>query len=111
MHEMDMDADTDTPRRKLGPGLSFARRGAIHLLFANTFGSPPEDSWGGKGGVAALIRRRLDIPSDSYRMIFRTLKVMRASWTPTRVRKVTMRRRMSEHAPVLLLLVAGGFSL
>ena len=74
MHEMDTDADTETPRRKLGPGLSFARRGAIHLLFANTFGSPPEDSWGGKGGVAALIRRRLDIPSDSYHMVFRTLE-------------------------------------
>ena len=76
MHEMEMDADADveTPRRKLGPGLSFARRGAIHLLFANTFGSPPKDSWGGKGGVAALIRRRLDIPSGLCKMVFRTLE-------------------------------------
>ena len=28
---MDTDADTETPQRKLGPGLSFARRGAIGL--------------------------------------------------------------------------------
>lgn len=74
MHEMDADMDTETPRRKLGPGLSFARRGDIHLLFVNTFGSPPEDSWGGRDGVAALIRHRLDIPSDSYRMVFRALE-------------------------------------
>ena len=76
MHKMEMDADADveTPRRKLGPGLSFARRGAIHLLFANTFGSPPKGSWGGKGGVAALIRRRLDIPSGLCKMVFRTLE-------------------------------------
>ena len=74
MHEMDADMDTETPRRKLGPGLSFARRGAIHRLFVNTFGSPPEDSWGGRDGVAALIRHRLDIPPDSYRMVFRALE-------------------------------------
>ena len=74
MYEMDTDADTETPQRKLGPGLSFARRGAIDLLVTNTFGSPLRDSWGGKGGVAALIRRRLDISSGSYKMVFRTPK-------------------------------------
>lgn len=63
-------------RRDASSARDCRSRGAaiFTCLFVNTFGSPPEDSWGGRDGVAALIRHRLDIPSDSYRMVFRALE-------------------------------------
>ena len=58
-----------------GPGLSTARRDAIHYYYAVVLGSPPPededgaDLWGGVGGVNAEIRAQLWIPDGSSALV------------------------------------------
>jgi len=58
-----------------GPGLSTARRDAIHYYYSVVLGSPPPedengaDLWGGVGGVNAEIRAQLWIPEGSSAIV------------------------------------------
>ncbi len=72
MFELEKD-EHDGPKRLGGGVLSSSRRGVIHLLFSSIFSSPPEHSWKRTGGVAALIRHRLNIPDDSNRMVIKVI--------------------------------------
>jgi len=63
-----------------GPGLSTARRNAVHYFYAVVLGSPPPvdengaDLWGGVGGVNAEIRAQLWIPEGSSAIVTSVLK-------------------------------------
>jgi hypothetical protein len=48
----------DETNQKPGEGMAASRRCTIAFFFEHTYGAPPEEEWGGKGGVLHKIMNR-----------------------------------------------------
>ena len=69
---VDEDSDALVERDEEGritATMAAARRHGINYFYQAIFGSPPEEEWDGRGGVAAQICERLFIPKNSARLV------------------------------------------
>jgi hypothetical protein len=55
--------------QKLGESMLASRRCTIAFFFEHTYGAPPEEEWGGKGGVLHKIMNRVGVPEGSKYLV------------------------------------------
>jgi hypothetical protein len=65
----DMFENANDGHRMSGEGLQASRRCAIAYLFEHVFGNPAESLWKGRRGIISQVMNRLNIPSESMRLV------------------------------------------